>query len=549
MTRANLLRTCLLGLMLVFGCKDDVVGLTWNYDASAIAGGTAFEARILAERCGGDVLWFDRFGASGGGMQPPDLEEGTFAFEIIVRDEQCNIIGLVCDELSLPLASNAHTSVIAPATGAPCPMCNAGVCGTLEDAGMDAPQDAVMDVEVDAPEDAGMDAPQDAPIDGSTECDCCAGERCTPTGCEVATPISEVTLGSRHGCAITEGGRVFCWGFAGAGATGQGLGSTPHAPRYVDGGGWHSIAAGNLHSCGIRGTERGVFCFGSNDLGECGIEIAGGDSPNIGSPMRTDVDYENVSSITAGFSSTCILAEGVVRCFGWNRHFAIAAEDERVEEGYPSGVEVRPLPPIRQIVGHELGYAALDEDSLAWGWGLNDSERLTSDLPMVVEDATAFAMSSAFDYIALGRSHTCGSIGGVLHCWGNPSSNPGAHGHGTRSVGAPLEVIGAEVCSPMTCPQPISASTHTCFIDNEQTLKCMGTNASGELGSGDRENHLTPNAVDSALRFRYVDVGDQISCAIDENGGLYCFGESTEFRVGIDGDDVLRPTRLCPPAE
>jgi alpha-tubulin suppressor-like RCC1 family protein len=168
-------------------------------------------------------------------------------------------------------------------------------------------------------------------------------------------PLTGVDAGGQHTCAVGRDGFAWCWGNGSHGQLGNGAqiagGSNPrivmHDYRFA------SVAAGERHSCGIDLTGEAV-CWGSNDWGQmgnpnlgaelqlrpapvsvpritgittkgvvsCGMGVDGhgycwGD--RLGSPARVRIpEGASITSITAGFSSSCSAGSGPSYCWGYN---------------------------------------------------------------------------------------------------------------------------------------------------------------------------------------------------------------------------------------
>lgn len=133
--------------------------------------------------------------------------------------------------------------------------------------------------------------------------------------------FEDVTVGSFHGCGLTEDGQVLCWGDNDFGQL-----NVPADSRFS------AIEAGAYHSCGIQ-TDGLVQCWGANSNGQSTprfIERVSNTIPpapwadTFTSISNTDhpsyyvfIDQPHIVALDLNSQSSCGLdAEGVVHCWG-----------------------------------------------------------------------------------------------------------------------------------------------------------------------------------------------------------------------------------------
>jgi alpha-tubulin suppressor-like RCC1 family protein len=176
--------------------------------------------------------------------------------------------------------------------------------------------------------------------------------------------FSEIDAGSFHSCALSSDGSAYCWGYAGAGALGNGVAQEARfaTPMLVSqtlrfGG----IATGVSHTCGVTLAFE-TYCWGSNDGKLGGTTVDGNPHP---APTRIQGDPGFVS-VTAG-------------------------------------------------IDHSCGLTATGE---AYCWGLNSRGQLGNFYMSHSYAPTPLAPGVSFRSLSAGRYSTCGvTIGGALYCW------------------------------------------------------------------------------------------------------------------------------------
>ncbi|HEY8379461.1 MAG TPA: hypothetical protein VIK91_23375, partial [Nannocystis sp.] len=115
--------------------------------------------------------------------------------------------------------------------------------------------------------------------------------------------VRQIALGHDHDCAVTRKGQVLCLGRRDHGAVGDGgVGAVAREPQpVVRLGPAVEVAVGYAFSC-ARSPDRSVWCWGRNDVGQCG-EPSGRDHLT---PIRVPGVAE-AQQVVAGFDHACAL--------------------------------------------------------------------------------------------------------------------------------------------------------------------------------------------------------------------------------------------------
>ena len=163
--------------------------------------------------------------------------------------------------------------------------------------------------------------------------------------------------------------------------------------------------------------------------------------------------------------------------------------------------------------------------------------------------------------VAVGQHHTCTILGNSsIYCWG--FNEHGQIGDGTCSYATPSCNSGSDPWEPkqVSLPNGLSASSidagqsHTCALADNGSVYCWGNGREGQTGNGvdaSEFGQLTPTMVGLPVGSNATDisVGVRSSCAILDDGSLYCWGEGLHGSIG-DGSNSNRasPTAVSLPS-
>jgi len=304
----------------------------------------------------------------------------------------------------------------------------------------------------------------------------------------------------RHVCGVTTSGDAYCWGENRFGQLGNGTTGFQSGPQLVSGGlTFASISAGWRSSCGIT-TDEAAFCWGRGEWGQLGDGLA-----TLSSVPTAVAGGHKFRQLSVGSNNlVCgVTTAGRVLCWGLDRAGSLGA---------PSGeVCVR-------------------------GDGL---QLQCATTPQLV------ASDERFMEVTAGSSFACAvTLSLQALCWGR--NDQGQAGSPTTASCAQGN-FGGIPCNPT--PMPVSGQLkfvtvaaglrHACGVTLDGKAYCWGRNTNGELGSGVVGTNIqAPALVRGTVRFRRVSAGDEHSCGEGTDGQLYCWGSNAWGQLGT-GDTHL----------
>ncbi len=371
------------------------------------------------------------------------------------------------------------------------------------------------------------------------------------------THVAEVAAGRGTTCALTISGAVFCWGKNTLGQVGtDSKGEAVPTPAAVAGlPAIRHIAANGFgdHVCAVDTAGFG-WCWGANDHGQLGSN-APADSAAHGAPHKiTDgaADFSGIDEIFVGPASSCLTkTDGSVYCWGGDAGCQIG--DEACDGGAPivphpvrvaSGLTATSVS-IGTMATCAAGKTLGTSTASAYCWGKNAKDDLGAPLGPGLYPApqtVAYAGSAPVGFAA-GFTHTClVDDAKNVYCWGQNQGNAaGLDDGGFATLPFQVTGYGGEATA-------IAAGfLTTCAIVKDGALKCMGSNTSGELGSGDAiTSSAVPLSVKDLVGATFVAVGEEHACAVARSSAeattsLYCWGGNTNGELG-DGTKTLRRT-------
>ncbi len=291
--------------------------------------------------------------------------------------------------------------------------------------------------------------------------------------------VVQLAAGEVHNCARFSDGSVKCWGNNGYGALGQGdrliargdepdeMGDSLPVVQLGSGRKALNISAGNMRTCAIL-DDHSVKCWGDNYWGNLGLgdyEHRGDDPGEMGDALpRVNLGTgRTVLRISTSGSHTCaVLDNATVKCWGGNGYGQLGLGDH-----YDRG---------------------------------GSSATMGDNLPTVELGTNRTAVS-----VDVGIGTSCARLDNkALKCWGHNGygelglGDIAYRGNLVDQMGDALPVI--EVGTGRNAGEIDMHSWHACVRLDNNSVKCWGNNAAGQLGLGDTSNRGdTPGEMGDAL--------------------------------------------------
>lgn len=151
--------------------------------------------------------------------------------------------------------------------------------------------------------------------------------RSTPDVVRGLDSVVKLAAGAHNTCAILEDGTLWCWGYDGSGALGDGSPErteSSYVPSLVPGlTGVLDVSIGEYHICALL-SDGHVRCWGADDWGQVG-DTANDYSPKRESPVDVAPGFLAAQLALGSFHSCARGAMGQVACWGHNEHGSVGS--------------------------------------------------------------------------------------------------------------------------------------------------------------------------------------------------------------------------------
>jgi alpha-tubulin suppressor-like RCC1 family protein len=192
--------------------------------------------------------------------------------------------------------------------------------------------------------------------------------------------------------------------------------------------------------------------------------------------------------------------------------------------------------------GNTLCMISSDEEVLCWG--ANDMGQLGQGHATATTGIQSVLLTSEGTPrdIDVGTTHVCVVLSsGQIDCWGQ--NDQGQLGQDFACVyGSFSDGCNGNFAVPQSgqAVNPTSGNftqvsvgkAHTCALHENGEVYCWGDNSDGQLGLGTTQSVSVPTLVNTLVRFTSIDTGDAHTCGIDEQGEVWCWGRNAFGQLG-----------------
>ncbi|MFN3198639.1 MAG: thrombospondin type 3 repeat-containing protein [Bradymonadia bacterium] len=414
--------------------------------------------------------------------------------------------------------------------------------------------------------------------------------------------VSQLVSGNHHMCALfggTAAGQVKCWGYNGHGQLGYGntnhrgdggVGELGDNLPFVDLGTGRSatfLTAGANHTCAVLDNAR-VKCWGYNGNGQLGLldTVSRGDGAD---EMGDNLEYAKIPTsrpvvaLSAGDNHTCAIYDnGTSKCWGSNSNGRLGYGDT-LSRGDNSGglgddldpvalgtnAQGDPLLATQVAAGYTHSCALLDNGRVKC-WGYNGYGNLGTGNTTQYGDS-ANEMGDNLPFVDLGTDNqgdpllatkvTAGTYfscalleNNTAKCWGYNGHGQMAQGDTNHRGDAGASELGDNLPAINfgTGLYPVDIEAyyyHACATLNDDTVKCWGYNAHGQLGllETNSRGDIVQEIGDGMERPKIIFDRDVVqvipgylsTCVRFDDGNVKCWGNNGNGQL-LQGDTLSR---------
>ena len=315
-----------------------------------------------------------------------------------------------------------------------------------------------------------------------------------------------------------------------------------------------TLCSGSRFSCAIQSNTSWVFCAGSNDYGQLGLNPAQLESSSTPVLIETKNGQPLLAtSISCTASHVCVVTpETSIACWGSSGSGELGVDAFNLPYGFSSTPVHAADTGFAQVCAGMYYTVALDNDGVVWGWGNNAYSVLSAISPNYTLNfggtnyytpMPLFGFVSPMQQISCGQIHVCAiSTSDQLFCSGfNVGEIPSA------SFG----LVPEPILVPGSWSLVALGSWHTCALSTSNQLWCSGLSNQYQAGSPTKKTRmqLTRVAQNIAAPVTNVWCGGMSTVFSTAFTTTYAFGSNYDAQFGNKYKKTsafLAPVQLAP---
>jgi alpha-tubulin suppressor-like RCC1 family protein len=367
--------------------------------------------------------------------------------------------------------------------------------------------------------------------------------------------VMMLAAGSQHTCAYLSDETVKCWGHGTEGQLGYGDNKTLQVPgtgsiNLGSGALPFKMVASN-HTC-VRFSDSKVNCWGPGYEGQLGYGNTNSLAAPSLSPINFSTAAGAIDIAVGGAHTCAILQDYSVRCWGegGSGQLGYGSATRSLLGPTTSPVALGAGKTAKRIVAGAYHTCALLNDNSVKCWGSGQKGQLGTgvfgDLWTPPAAPVDFGIERTAVSLVAGHEFTCALLDdATVRCWGDGSNGQLGVGYFSGNAYRVSPQTAINFGQGLTARSITAGWHHACAILNDSSLKCWGDNSRGQLGYGNRDDYFTPNYIPVNLGSGVAAVqavaGGMHSCAVLDNQTAKCWGEAAEGQLGIKDITVWAP--------
>lgn len=404
--------------------------------------------------------------------------------------------------------------------------------------------------------------------------------------------ITQVHMAGLFTCVIADA-RVYCWGYGGDGALGNGSTSNTNVPSAVNTAGVLSgktitkIAGSGSSICALT-SDGLVACWGYGYRGGLGNgSTAGNSSVPVSIDTTGSINGKTITDLTSSKDNICALtSDGLAYCWGQGNFGDKSSTYEASVPTSPDMTEALNGKTILELGTGPYAACALASDHQIYCWGDGGAGELGNGNKSFTNYPVTLKRTESSDELILDAKYLtyiegsvcaqrsdgelfCGTTGsslnfvhdfgnedivdlkleegnfgfkcaltdiGNLYCWGE--GGDGALGNGTNDdQGIPTLIKMNGALTGKTIKSFEKGENFVCAIASDDLAYCWGNGSSGHLGGNTGADSLEPIPVDrtgvlSGKKINSLTIYSETVCVIADDLKAYCWGNGFDGQLG-----------------